>query len=164
MQTNRSKRIAARGASLSAALCLVAALGACTTLGTGFGTLASNSTPVSFAWKSKDGGVTGTMSATLADGTMFSGPYLENTSTTMGPDLTPMWDGWSQSWDDWSAGLNGIDTTYSGNVLANLKGPAEQRMRCHFTLNAPASGMGGGGLGQCQLPGGQTVAAAFPSN
>jgi hypothetical protein len=152
----------ARGASLSAALCLVAALGACTTLGTGSGMVASSGTPVTFAWKSTDGGVTGTMSATLADGSTFSGPYLENTSTSLGPDLTPMWDGWSQSWDDWSAGLDGINTTYSGKVMANLQGSGEQRMRCQFTLNAPASGMGGGGQGQCQLPGGQTVDAAFP--
>jgi hypothetical protein len=48
------------------------ALGACTTLGTGSGSTSSGDRPVSFAWTSKDGGVTGTMSATLSDGGAFT--------------------------------------------------------------------------------------------
>jgi hypothetical protein len=34
-------------------------------------------------------------------------------------------------------------------------------MRCHFNLNDPLAGMGGGGQGQCQLAGGATVDATF---
>jgi hypothetical protein len=34
-------------------------------------------------------------------------------------------------------------------------------MRCHFHLVRPASGMADGGQGQCQLPSGKTIEAAF---
>jgi hypothetical protein len=69
-----------------------------------------------------------------------------------------MWWGWSTGWADWQP----VNTTnYSGNVVANLRGPGVQRMRCHFNLNDPLAGMGGGGQGQCQLAGGATVDATF---
>jgi hypothetical protein len=35
-------------------------------------------------------------------------------------------------------------------------------MRCHFQLNHPDAGMGGGGQGQCQLKSGRSVDAVFP--
>jgi hypothetical protein len=35
-------------------------------------------------------------------------------------------------------------------------------MRCHFTLMSPSYGMGGGGVGQCQLPSGTVINAQFP--
>ncbi len=52
-------------------------------------------------------------------------------------------------------------THYSGQVLANLQGPAGY-MRCDFRLMRPSSGISGGGLGTCQLPTGTIINAQFP--
>jgi hypothetical protein len=148
---------------LAAALCTGLALGACTTMGTGSGSTAGDS-PVSFAWTSKDGGVTGTMTATLSSGSVFSGPYLELTQASLTPELAPMWTGWSPYWNDWQFGMDTTTTTYTGKVVANLQGPSSQRMRCRFDLNDPLAGMGGGGQGKCQVAGGTTVDAVFPKH
>jgi hypothetical protein len=50
----------------SAAIGAGIALGACTTMGTGTGSLAPGDKPVTVAWKSTDGGITATMSAMLS--------------------------------------------------------------------------------------------------
>ena len=147
------------------------ALGACTTMGTGTGSTSTGDQPVAFDWTSKDGSVTGTMSATLPGGNVFTGPYLEITSTAESTQFSPMWMGWSPGWSDWGYGLSGwtgggldtigTTTSYSGKVVANLQGPNSQRMRCRFDLNDPVSGMGGGGQGKCQVAGGATIDAVF---
>ena len=162
MEWNRSNMGGARRVSLSAALCIGLALGACTTLGTGSGSTSSGDRPVSFAWTSKDGGVTGTMSATLSDGGAFTGPYLEITQTAQSSEFYPMWAGWRRGWDDWEWGPDGTTTNYTGKVVANLQGRDSRRMRCRFDLNDPPAGMSGGGQGKCQLAGGTTVDAVFP--
>lgn len=115
------------------------ALTACTTMGTGSGSLSPGAAPVSFAWKSKDGGTTGTMSARSRD-------------------FDPLWTGWRHGWDDWP----GLATIYSGRVMANLQAANGRRMRCRFYLNDPLEGMAGGGQGQCQLASGRSVDAVFP--
>ena len=143
------------------------ALGACTTMGTGAGSTESGDQPVTFHWTSKDGGVTGTMSALLANGTAYNGPYLEITQTAESSQFAPMWAGWPAGWSDWGYGFgpfanfDNTTTTYSGKVVANLQGPAAQHMRCRFDLNDPPSGMGGGGQGKCQVAGGPTIDATF---
>lgn len=145
-------------------VCIGLLLGACTTLGTGSGTASPGNQPVSFTWTSKDGGVTGTLSATLS-GAAFTGPYLEITQAVQTSQFYPMWDGWSPGWRDWGYGFNGmegISTHYTGKVVSNLQGPGSQRMRCRFDLNEPRSGMGGGGVGKCQVAGGASIDAAFP--
>jgi hypothetical protein len=161
MNWNLSNRNARR-VSLAAAVSMALVLGACTTMGTGSGSTSSGANPVSFNWKSKDGGVTGTMSATVESGDVFTGPYLEITQTAQNDAFYPMWAGWSPRWRDWTYGLNGPTTTYTGKVVANLQGPNSQRMRCRFDLNDPVSGMGGGGQGKCQVAGGTTIDATFP--
>ena len=150
---------AARRAGLAAAVAMGVALGACTTMGTGSGSTEQGAQPVSFAWTSKDGGVTGTMTATL-DGGVYSGPYLEVTQTIDRPDYYPMWVGWSRYWGDWQFGL-APTTVYTGKVVANLEGPDAKRMRCRFDLNNPKGGMSGGGQGKCQVAGGPTIDATF---
>jgi hypothetical protein len=163
MKWNLSKAGAARHVSMLAVVSMGIALGACTTLGTGSGSTAPGNSPVSFNWKSKDGGVTGTMTATVAGGAVYTGPYLEITSTAQSSQFYPMWMGWSPGWSDWGYGLNdGLTTNYSGKVTANLQGPNSQRMRCRFDLNDPTAGMGGGGQGKCQIAGGATIDATFP--
>lgn len=163
MESNRSNVGAARSVRLSAAVCIAFALGACTTLGTGTGFTSPGDKPVSFAWNSKNGGVTGTMSATLPEG-VFTGPYLEITSTSQSTQFMPMWEGWEPYWSGWGWGvdLNSTTTNYTGKVVANLRGPGAKRMRCRFDLNKPYSGMDGGGQGKCQVAGGETVDAVFP--
>ena len=62
-------------------LVATAMVAACTSMGSGSGTLAQDRNGVAFAWDSKDGGITGKMSATLIDGASFSGPFVQITST-----------------------------------------------------------------------------------
>ena len=152
--------------TFSALLLGAIALGGCTTVGSGTGSVEPGGAPVSFAWKSTDGGTTGTMSATLGDGKSFSGPYLEITHQARTEDFNPMWSGWQFGWNDWGAWAPfpaaGYTTLYSGRVVANLQSPDAQQMRCRFQLNDPAAGMGGGGEGECQLGSGRSVDAVFP--
>jgi hypothetical protein len=106
------------------------------------------------------------MSATLAGGKTFSGPYLQVTKQARTEDFVPMWAGWGYGWSDWTwgAGPNtAFSTVYSDRVMANLKSADGKRLRCHFNLNHPSDGMSAGGQGQCQLQGGGTVDAVFPA-
>ena len=48
--------------------------------------------PVLFAWKSTDGGITGTMTATLPTAT-FQGPFLQITQQTQSDAMVPIWGG-----------------------------------------------------------------------
>jgi hypothetical protein len=138
-------------------------------MGNGTGTVSPGGGAVQFSWKSTDGGVSGTMSAALNDGQTFSGPYLQVTSTTQSQDFQPMWSGWEFGWHGWN-GMGPFGpfpettstTHYSGRVMANLQAADGQHMRCHFQLNHPDAGMGGGGQGQCQLKSGRSVDAVFP--
>jgi hypothetical protein len=157
-----TRRPAGMAAVAGAALTMLA----CTTMGSGSGSLSPGNTPVAFTWTSKDGGNTGTMSATLGKGAPFNGPFLQVTSTARNDAYEPMWRGWRRGWSDW--GYWGpfpdgaFSTLYSGKVVANLQGPDTQQLRCRFHLNEPVAGMSGGGQGECQFNGGRTVEAVFP--
>jgi hypothetical protein len=158
-------RAGARGVALTVLLCAGIGLSACTTMGTGSGSVSPGGEAVSFSWKSTDGGVSGTMSAALKDGQTFSGPYLQVTSTTQSQAFDPLWTGWEPGWSSWGWGAFpdfASTTHYSGRVMANLQAADGQQMRCHFHLNHPFEGMGGGGQGQCQLKSGRSVDAVFP--
>ena|ERR1035437_1609847 len=155
-----------RATALVATLAATMSMLACTSVGVGNGSLLSDNTPVSFSWTSTDGGNTGTLSATVGNGLAFSGPFLQMTSAVRTEALDPLWRGWRRGWGDWAYGgmapMNAFSTVYSGQVIANLQGPGEQRLRCHFHLNDPAAGMGRGGQGECQFNDGRTVQAVFP--
>jgi len=146
---------------------------ACTTIGTGSGTIEPGNAPVAFSWTSPDAGITGTMSAVIgasrpagATSSTFSGPFLQVTSSVRNDAFEPMWNGWRRGWNDWGYWGMYPETTftthYSGKVVANLRGPGDQLLRCRFHLNTPAAGMNGGGQGECQFSGGRTVDAIFP--
>lgn len=160
---NNSPRRASGLAALGGA---VLALSACTSMGVGSGSLRPDNTPVSFSWTSKDGGSTGTMSATAVNAGVFSGPFVQMTSTVRTEMLEPMWRGWRRGWNDWRYfgpySDTAFSTIYSGKVIANLSGPDGQALRCRFHLNDPAAGMRAGGQGECQFNGGRTVDAVFP--
>ena len=77
-----------------------------------------------------------------------------------------IWTGWQRGgsdWDYWGGPYPdaAFATQYSSKVVANLKGPDSQRLRCRFNLNDPIAGMGGGGQGKCQATGGRTVDVVF---
>src|SRR6266850_1045447 len=126
-------------AVLGASLALGAVTTACTTMGTGTGSLGADDKPVSFAWKSTDGGTSGTMSATLADGKTFSGAYVQPTNTTRTDEFAPMWVGWNYGWPDWTWGglpATAFTTQYSGRVMANLQSSDGGRRRVPGSMRA----------------------------
>jgi hypothetical protein len=142
-------------------------LGACTSMGGGSGYSAPGNKAVSFSWKSDDGsGSSGRMSATLADGTIFSGDYVEITRQAASPDVEPEWNRWDRGVSDLATEEEmptfGASTLYTGRVLANLRDADGQRMRCRFHLNIPSQGMAGGGQGKCDLKNGESIDAVFP--
>jgi hypothetical protein len=137
----------------------------CTTMGTGYGTTAVGTNPVHFSWQSSDG-VSGTLHATLADGSVYAGSYFQITENTTTDTLAPLWDGWGAGWgfggwDYWDTGSDFV-THYTGRVVANLADPEGKHIRCKFQLVHPSNGMAGGGEGNCQLPDGKTIDASFP--
>jgi hypothetical protein len=138
-------------------------------MGTGSGDVSPGGAPVAFSWKGTEGGTTGTMSATLADGKTYSGPYVQITQQVRTQDFVgdrgwgDYWGGGWTEFDGWGPyPLDAIATQYSDRVTANLQTADGQRMRCRFRLNTPADGMTGGGQGKCQLNNGRTVDAVFP--
>ncbi|SFM93160.1 hypothetical protein SAMN05444747_11198 [Variovorax sp. OV329] len=161
----------------AAALPLVLLLGAgaallsgCTTTGMGGGDLVRSgktSVPVLFSWTSKDGSIDGSMTATLPTAT-YQGRFFQITQTQSTTSLAPMWDGWAPGWTDWPywgppGGFDAMSfsTLYSGKVVANLRSPGGDSMRCRFHMIRPESGMQGGGAGECQLASGGTIQATF---
>ena len=166
---SQSTRFALKATLLSG--CALTLL-ACTSMGTGTGTLEPGNAPVSFSWTSKDSGISGTMSAVIGTGTpaesnarVFSGPFLQVTSSSRTESFEPMWHGWRRGWNDWGYwGMypeTAFTTHYSGKVIANLTGPDNRSLRCRFHLNSPSAGMNGGGQGECQFSSGRTIDATF---
>jgi hypothetical protein len=118
--------------------------------------------PIHFSWTAGADGASGELNATFSDGRQFRGSFLQVQSDGfVSPEQ--VWPGWKYGWRNWNRDDFGtvplFEMLYRGEVVANLKGPHDDRMRCRFTLNDRASGMPGGGRGQCQLAGGSTVDA-----
>ena len=137
----------------------------CATMGTGSGSTSTGADRVNFAWKSS-GGVSGSMNATVSNGTVYTGQFFQITSDTTADTLGPLWTGWGPGlrrggWGYWDAGPEFV-THYSGKVVANLAAPDGKHVRCMFRLIHPSDGMDGGGAGQCQMPDGKTIDADFP--
>lgn len=132
--------------AVSAALCVGAALGACTTMGTGSGTVASSGAPVSFKWRSTDS-ADGTLSATLADGREFTGTFTQ---------LVPR--GYLGSWVQ---PTKDYEDTHSRRVAASLRTSDGQTMGCLFRLANTVGGIGEGATGECRF-GDSTIAAVLP--
>ncbi len=147
-------------------------LTACTYTGTGSGQMSvagSPEQPVEFAWNSTDGGITGTMTASIP-GATFEGRFFEITRQTRGEVLEPLWSHWRRGWNDWPYWgypwsqpypTTQFITHYSGKVVASLVSGNGQHMRCRFHLAEPARGMRGGGQGECQLSGDHSIRAVF---
>lgn len=159
--------------SIAAMPVLILALVGCTTAGFGGGQLAGPGAQeelVSFSWTSKDGGMSGSLTATLPS-ISYQGRFFQITQQTRGEVLMPLWTHWNRGWYDWPYWSGPVSppypttqfiTHYSGKVVATLESPDQQRMRCRFHLVEPSRGMSGGGEGQCQLSDGRVVRAVFP--
>jgi hypothetical protein len=160
-------------AALLLGIACAAGVAGCATTGTGFGSTPTGTHPVTFNWKSsRFDDVSGSLTATLANGKTYTGQYFQITRDTQVDDLGPLWAGWGPGfgygygygfggWYDWDPGPQFI-TRYSGRVVANLATAAGTHMRCRFQLIHPDEGMAGGGLGECQLPHGTRIDAQFP--
>ncbi len=161
-----------RGARAMLALTLaVAGFGAgCATQGTAHGLAevpGGGSGPATFAWESDRGDRTsGAIAAELPDGSRYSGTYFEITQDVSSTTLGPLWVGWEPYWTGWGApwspgtasyAASNFATIYSGRVLATLRGPEGDSMRCRFTLRKPDRGLAGGGVGECQTKSGATI-------
>jgi hypothetical protein len=161
----QTSSITLRRVALSTLLCAGIALSACTSMGTGVGSVSPGGEPVAFAWKSTNGGTTGTMTATLDGRQTFTGPYAQITKEVQNPDAGPMnapYPFGSAEWDGWEAFENpAFVTEYLNRVVAHLQSADGHRMRCRFNLNTPLEGMPGGGRGECQLDNGRSIDAVF---
>lgn len=136
----------------------------CATSGVGSGRVDAPGKPdaegeATFTWRAEADATRGTIRATLPDGRVFRGRFVQATSATMVQDIGGYWgaDGW---------GYGGpYDSTafvrhYSGQVLAQLEGPSGERMRCNFQLARPEDGPQSGGIGECQLSSGERISYA----
>jgi len=163
-----------RSALAIPAIAVLAAVAGCatTTTGMGGGDLGGGGDaeqPVLFDWQSGDGGLSGTLSATLPKRT-FVGPFAEITLRTPRGNLAPFWAGWNEGWGDWPYSADGWDSAsasaqfthwYSGKVVANLRDEQGRAMRCRFDLAQALKGLRGGAHGQCQLAGGKILNATI---
>lgn len=157
---------------IAASALVLMIMAGCTTTGIGHGEMTAPGKPaesVLFSWKSMDGGISGTMMARLPHA-VYEGKFFQITRQTQNVTLAPMWNGWIEGWGDWPYRrypysypytATQFITYYSGKVVANLETNDGQYMRCRFHLANPASGMTGGGQGECQLSGGRSINAIF---
>ena len=164
----RPHPLRAAGVAVGAALLL----GACATTGMGGGDLTTKGNaeqPVLFTWKSDNGGISGTMTASLP-GATYQGRFFQITQQTQRETLQPLWNGWSEGWPDWPywgyGGYGPYDVTqfitrYTGKVVANLATADGHKMRCRLHMIDPPRGMSGGGEGECQIAGAGTIHAKF---
>ncbi|SFM92150.1 hypothetical protein [Variovorax sp. OV329] len=162
-----------KAACLAAIALASALLAGCASSGMGGGDIVRAGQPpqpVLISWKSNDGAIDGSMTATLPDGT-FQGRFMEITRQTVSDGLGPLWAPWPVGWDDWPdegvwAGASGwesesVSTQYSGKVIANLTDAGNRQMRCRIQLVTPDTGMKGGGTGRCKVAQGPTFTVTF---
>ena len=133
----------------------------CATMRTGSGTAVSGTNPVKFSWTAS-GNVSGSMTATFANGQTFTGQFFQITGS-LTDELGPQGPIWRQEGPyDVGPELQQV-AHYTGRVVADLKRSDGAHMRCTFTLMRPVDGMAGGARGECQAPDGLSVGAQFPA-
>jgi hypothetical protein len=149
------------GLLLVAGLAVAGLTVGCATMRTGSGSAVSGAHPVKFSWTGS-GSVSGSITATFANGEAFTGRFFQVTST-LSDELGsqgPIWH--QQGLYDVGPGLQYV-AHYSGRVVADLSRSDGERMRCRFELMRPVDGMAGGARGECRLPDGLRVDAQFPA-
>jgi hypothetical protein len=153
-------------------LALVAAglVSGCATEGTATGIAAvpgEGTGPATFYWSSSGADQTsGEIHVQLPDGKRYAGTYFQITQDVTSSSLGPLWVGWEPYWTGWGApwapstanyGSSTFTTIYSGRVVATLRGPNDDGMRCRFMLQEPRRGLAGGGVGECQTRSGASI-------
>jgi hypothetical protein len=143
-------------------LLLVALAAGCATMRTGSGSAVPGTNPVNFGWTSR-GNVSGSMTATFANGRTFTGPFSQITSNLTHElgSQGPIWH--QEGLYDVGPWLQSVPH-YTGRVVANLSDSKGVQMRCHFQLMTPVDGMAGGARGECKLPDGLSVDAQFSAD
>jgi hypothetical protein len=134
----------------------------CATARTGCGAAMSGTNSVKFCWTSS-GNVSGSMTATVANGGTFTGRFFQITSNLtneLGPQ-GPIWH--QEGLFDLGPELQYV-AHYSGRVVANLGRADGALMRCRFKLMTPVDGIAGGAFGECQLPDGSSSDVRFPAD
>jgi hypothetical protein len=142
-------------------LLIVGLVVGCATTRTGSGSAVTATDSVKFSWISS-GNVSGSMTATLANGETFTGRFFQITSS-LTDELGPQGPIWHQQGPyDVGPELQYV-AHYTGHVVADLSRSDGSQMRCRFRLVSPVDGMAGGARGECQLPDGLSVGAQFPA-
>jgi hypothetical protein len=148
--------------TLRAGLLLVIGLTVgCATMGTGSGSSVSGTNSMKFSWIGS-GNVSGSMTATFANGETFTGRFFQITSN-LTDELGSQGPIWHQE------GLYDVGPElqyvahYTGRIVADLSRPDGAQMRCRFKLMRPVDGMAGGARGECRLPDGLSVDTQFPA-
>ncbi|MGH7304310.1 MAG: hypothetical protein ACRELZ_13530 [Candidatus Rokuibacteriota bacterium] len=124
--------------------------------------------PLTMTWESGLFGESGTMAAVMPDGERFSGKYVV-VRRGMGR-IDPVWEGEERpeargQIDDsmWGAAQDRVSfvSAHVNKAVATLKGDRGSTMLCRFMLDAPESGLRGGGSGGCQTSKGAKISAQF---
>ena len=127
-----------------------------------------SSAPLTMSWESGLFGESGTMAAVMPDGERFTGKYVVVRRGT--GRIDPMWEGDAPpeargAIDDtmWGASRDQVAfvDAHVNKAVATLKGDRGSTMLCRFTLDAPESGLRGGGSGSCQTSRGARISATF---
>jgi hypothetical protein len=142
---------------------------ACKSTGSGMGQSPSGDIKATFSWEQATP-TSGTLKAAVVqpDGTQtqYQGKFYQITKDTQITTIAPLWHPWWPAWSGWAywgpEPSESFVTQYTGHVVANLAAANGDRMRCQFRLLRSSEGMKGGGEGECQLPSGKTIKAAFP--
>src|SRR5262245_11356517 len=94
------------------------AVTACTTMGTAIGTTRSGDVRAILSWRSSNDR-TGTMTAMLSNGEVYTGTYFQITGETRVDTLGTLWPGW----DVGPVGLTGIRARNSSPITAGVLSP-----------------------------------------
>jgi len=112
---------------------------------------------VLFDWQPKNAAASsGSMSATLSDGTHYEGQFFRVAKRTDPATYKPAWDGWTPYWPEWTGAHDwtSFQQQYESEVIANVVAAGgagdRRRLRCRFELKRPAVGLSGGASGVCQ--------------
>ena len=148
-------------------------LAACTTSGTGTAIARAPGQPgqeIVFYWDAGTDPTAGSISTVLPDGEVYRGQFVQITAETDVDSISPFYHrwygGWGYGWDAaWWPGpfyddISSYVTVYSGRVLATLRSPQGNTMRCQFRLSEPRAGLAGGGIGECRTSEGTAIEAA----
>lgn len=153
------------------------ALAGCATSGTGTAVARTPGEPpqqIVFNWDAGTDPTGGTIATILPDGEVFQGHFVQITADTNVDSISPFYhtwyDGWGYGWDSmWWPGpyyddISSYVTVYTGRVLATLRSPQGNTMRCQFRLSEPRAGLAGGGIGECRTSEGTAIEAAVFSS